>query len=343
VISGVLISWDGYSSDSQDRPAFELTGIHAQTPDFLTSLTDLLTARGSPTRLNSALQDRYGQPQESFSLLRARARAGAVFLHASGEFVGWGLAEDPVISRLHGKAAVAAEAGLGISTNFFGGNSRTSLAGIVGTGLAKKSDGVSSDFVENIPAQTEELRIYGVDFEHTQETYPAMNGGRFGCSASLRESVFLSSAGSRFQAHRWKLLFYAGNTRSGLADDASIGQLPPTGVGLHAVFGPQSIPQDILPRIWDYTHQTAFLPYWAALWGAGADLKLPATPSSTLRGTFGYYGGHWGGALSIQKKKAHASMEPGTTITISSWGLSGSTMPDYLSEQIWTGSVSWAF
>jgi hypothetical protein len=106
-------------------------------------------------------------------------------------------------------------------------------------------------------------------------------------------------------------------------------------LGLKAVFGQQPLPVDILPRLWDYTHQIDSFPEVGTLLGVGPHFMGHLSRSFALEANAGFYGGYWGGDLA-----AHWA---NWTFSAGSWGIEGRSAYQSLGSRLWSFEIASRF
>jgi hypothetical protein len=321
-----------------EAPVLEFHLDYAQSSDFWSAVDSLngASGSGSASSLESSLQSRYGVNEDAFSRVglglynvnvgEENSLFHQFYFETNGEMVVWGVTQNPVVSQLLGKAVAMGSVGLGFNGRIPSTIFSTKMGVTAGLGEAKEVNGFSSNLIGSMPQVTESLQMYGIDLQvaTTWESNPVIQGGS---TLDYHGTAFVSDLNPTVMAGRWKSYSYL--RTGGSSDGAELIFQP------HVVIGPQPLPVDVLPRIWDDVHPLNSFQDLDAMLGAGAMIELAGAHHTKLSCTAGFYGGYWGGSLALQMGRFQ--------VNAGSWGLGLDSNYQAEPERLWEGTLGWQF
>lgn len=239
------------------------------------------------------------------------------------------VAENPVVPELH--AAVMAAGSLSAGFEYKPANTgfKLTYGGTAGSGYEKRVDAYSTDIIDSAPVRMGNFYFYGADLT-AEERVKLSRATDLKLGASDHETMFVSQvppaslsfgSDSPFWAHRWRA-------------DAELGWRANWAGGrvfAQAIAGPQPLPDEILPRVWDYAHALDPFPELGAMVGGGLGWESQWGRRNSVRATAGFYGGYPGGSVSAQFGAIKASA--------ACYGIEASSAYQTLGQQIWLGSL----
>lgn len=334
------------SLPAREQPGgeFSVQLSYAQSAAAWSTVHDIKTAEGNFGALNEVLKREYGVPEEAFT--RVALGYSAPLSHGSSdrlrftvaaEGVGYGLVQNPVVPELHMNAEAAGLFGGGYSFLVTGGGPQLSLGAVGGMGREKRVDATSTDLIEAIPLRNGAIYIYGFDFS-IEQRFSVDRDTAIALSGSARETLFetttpqpsssaLEEEKNSILTHRWKAL-------GELERSLDLAFLDRTSLALQGIAGPQPLPVDLLPRLWDYAHNLYPTPELGALAGVGLALRSSLSRATNLACHAGFYGGYFGGDLALRYR--------GVSLVLASFGLENSAAYHVLGERIWQAGLSFS-
>jgi hypothetical protein len=348
-----LTSWSAFADGARssldfrapgsDEPAFSMSLEYAQSARAWETLGDIQGAQGNLSAIDDILHRDYGTFEESFgrfdvgvSGIRTPIQLGAfrrAYFGASAEAIGTGIAENPVVPELHATALAGGSLSAGFATKLGERGPSLSYGLTAGAGSEKRVDAYSTDVIDSIPVRTGSYTLVGADFA---ASHSVSLGSRadLKLGASERETLFLTTvpaaalgagADTQLWTHRWRLDAEPGSTALTSGHGRAFAQL---------IAGPQPLPVDCLPRVWDYVHALDPFPELGALVGAGGGWETAWGARSRLRLAAGFYGGYVGAGLEGRFGAFTASA--------GSWGIEGSSAYQTMGSRIWSAALGLA-
>jgi hypothetical protein len=316
---------------------------YGQSSGIWQVVSEVKNAQGNFSAINEILMKRYGAPEEALATIKASADPlldrdthGRIHVEASAQALGYGLVQNPVVPELHADAIAAGGVVLG-----YGGriepaavDARLCVAG--GSGREKRIDAVSTDLIERLPLRDGALTYYGLDLDLSRR-FQLDRENTVLLSGLVRETSFqtttpsspLNDTSDHLETHRWK----ASGALERRVGSAFIAR--ESVVALEGFAGPQPLPIETLPRIWDYAHRLYATPELGAMTGAGLRWNGRFSRAVSLEARGGYYGGYAGGSLVL----ALGSF----SINAASWGIETTAGYHVLGERLWQGGLAIAF
>lgn len=258
-----------------------------------------------------------------------------LYLATSAEGVGNGLVRNPVVPELHADALAAGVLRAGFEGSLAENPIRTRFGLLGGSGYEKRIDAFSTDLIEKLPVRDGHLYLFGLEQEASAVTY--QHDWKLTTAPTLREIEFHSSVapsdldtaqGADFMEVRWK-------SESEAMTEIHLPLFVTTQAGIVVVAGPQPLPVDILPVVWDYSHKVQSFPEIGAMVGAGGVSELSWSSNSSWKTTAGFFGGYWGGTTGV--------LLGSYQLNLGTWGIEASSAYRTLGLRIWTGDFSVSF
>ena len=106
-------------------------------------------------------------------------------------------------------------------------------------------------------------------------------------------------------------------------------------ISAELIASPKPLPEDWLPRTWDYVHDLYPWPELGTMVGYGLFTQNDLGHGFHLNGHFGFYGGYLGGDLLLRWNWLQMSF--------ASWGIETTSAYHVLEERLWQGNVAVVF
>ncbi|MFL5815309.1 MAG: hypothetical protein ACJ763_17160 [Bdellovibrionia bacterium] len=317
--------------------------FYGQSRDVWGTLHDVKSAQGDLESINEILQRKYGTYEEALSTVKVRVDGingfesskllEKIWIEVGTEADAFGLVRNPVVPELHANAILAGAASVGFQGQESTTGFHTRLGLIGGSGYEKRIDAFSTDLIDKLPIRSGHLYFFGLsqDFAKTftpsdWKIKPRLSAHEIEFKTAVSPSSLDVVEGTSYFAFRWKGQMDATHP---------IPALGQTQAGIVAVAGPQPIPVDILPDVWDYSHRMQSFPEIGSMLGAGLRMDKSWSQSASWRNTAGFFGGYWGGESSLHLGAFRAN--------VGTWGIETSSAYRTLGQRIWTASLGMAF
>jgi hypothetical protein len=328
---------------AEDPVQSSVTVFYGQSRDVWDTVHDVKSAQGNIERINDILQQKYGTYEEAMSTLGVRMDGFRGFdsapllkhywIEVGAEADAFGLVRNPVVPELHANAVMAGIASFGFEGKFNDPGLKTRLGIVGGSGYEKRIDAFSTDLIDKLPVRNGHLYFYGLEQDLSMrvqasqwELSPRLSAHEINFETAVAPSSLDVMEGNQYFAFRWKAQFEA-------THEVSIWERSRGGVV--AVVGPQPLPVDVLPRVWDYSHRMQSFPEVGAMLGGGVILSKSWSRSSSWNNVVGFFGGYWGGESSLQLGAFRAN--------VGTWGIEASSAYRTLGQRIWTAGLGVGF
>lgn len=319
------------------RPAFGQPGFffqYGQSAGVWKILSDVKGASGNLSLINDILNKNYGNYETAFARLGSEMdilHPQPTYLHTVGlgislEAAGLGLIQNPVVPEL--QAAALAVALMRLSTKGdLGARWALETALVGGWGIERRLSAVSTDLIERIPFQKENVRLFGFDLG-LRKAWKIENGwwlagvawkATFYKGLSGQTSVALDRK-LRNDTHAWEgRLDYSKNRWN-----------------LHGILGSHPLPIDLLPRVWDRAANSAPWRELGAMSGAGITRRWLLGSASSLDALGGFYAGYLGGVLTW-------SLSQASKVQLATFGIENSSAYRTLGRRVYSLSAFFGF
>ena len=317
---------------------------YAQSSDVWATVHDIRSAQGNLPALNDVLKRSYGVPQEAFTNILAglsmplsRGSNQRIHFSVAAEAMGFGLVQNPVVPELHMNAEVLGVVRGGYSFSWDQPGIDIGFAFVGGMGREKRVDATSTDLIESIPLRSGAITMVGFDFD-VAHRFAFDRATSLNATGSVKETLFetttpqaaseaLSGQSQSMLTHRWKGMF-------ALERSTELSFFYRSSIALEGIAGPQPLPINVLPRIWDYAHNLYPTPELGAMFGSGLGFTGKLSRQTSLEAHAGYYGGYWGAIL--------AANFGWIKLSAASLGIEDSAAYHVLGERIWQASLGFA-
>lgn len=317
--------------------------FYGQSRDAWNTLSDVKSAQGDLGRINDVLQKKYGTYEEALSTLRIRMEgfhgfeSNSLFknywIEAGTEADAFGLVRNPVVPELHANAILAGAASIGFQGEIPSTSLQTRFGLLGGSGYEKRIDAFSTDLIDKLPIRNGHLYFYGLSQEVATtvnndgwKVKPHLSAHEIEFQTAVEPSTLDVIEGTSYFAFRWKSQLDVTHFLS-VSSGAEAGAV--------VIAGPQPLPVDMLPYVWDYSHRMQSFPEVGAMLGAGLRFDETWSKAASWKNTLGFFGGYWGGKTSLHIGSFRADL--------GSWGIESSSAYRTLGQRIWTASFGLAF
>lgn len=301
-----MLSTTAQAASSRWSPGLSVS--YGNTPDAWSSFRTVKASKNDLPTLLGVLRRNYGTYQASFagvelSLERIPIQLWWIdYLHfyVRTEAAGVGEVHNPVLPELKAAFAFDEMAALKAEHFFRTIGLRSRLGLVYGKGKETRIQGFVTDFLETTPKRTGEFSFYGADLELENISYWNKKFYQWN-SALYRPTWYLPTLGGntylfadpdRTKTARTKI-------RSATVYQTSWMGLAPKEFGPELVLGPQPLPVEIMPRIWEYVHQIYPWPEYGAMVGVGM-LARWGSRDFQLITRAGLYAGYLGAFLGLK-------------------------------------------
>lgn len=322
---------------------YELKLSYGQSAEVYQTISSLDKAKGDLNQINEILKKKYGTYEEAMgqltvsfdniaSLIR-NTPLDRLYLKVTGEMLVFARVQNPVLPELESNLIRG-----GIVTTGFNGDLQdtginTRLGIVAGLASEKRIDAVSTDLIDSRPYRIGNVQLFGLDIDLSKkfEINPLLS---LYSNMSVHESYVKTSTpahslNSEFKPekvfHRWKI------KNNLMHSSPSI----PLVMGVETIIGPQPIPEDLLPRFWDYVHNNYPFPEWGAMTGIGSFTQFNFSKDTQVSTRIGFFGGYLGGSI-------HSQIGI-TRFTLASWGIENSAAYQTNGQRIWMSSLQIIF
>jgi hypothetical protein len=328
------------------RASVDVSVFYGQTEDLWSTYHGIQDAKNNVPAIDAILTEKYGTFEEGIAQINVLARGlpfstssnllrtfyigGGAYALASGSV------DNPIIPVLHVDLIVGGALSLGTEGefDFYPIGTRLGITG--GWTKEKRADAFSTDLIDHIAFVSGNLGFVGFDQKFAEPSPGPKTGAAYRAALEMHETFFHSTipAGSvgltdqtqDLFAFRWK----QSNEWSipvAIADSSRL--------GIQFIAGPQPIPVDILPRVWDWAHQLSSFSELGTMAGGGLHLRTLVNPHLLLDIYSGVYAGYFGAGF---EWRYHS-----LSVDLGSWGLEGRSAYHSQGARIWTSRLSLTF
>lgn len=345
-ISGKWRAALGFLWASTAFASTELSLGYGQTADLWSTYHGIQDAKSNVAQIDSILSSRYGTFEEGIAQVSV-LRRGLSFADKRGPWRTFyfglnayglvsGSVDNPIIPVLHVDLNVGGAVAFGTEGELPFGSVGTRFGIVGGWGSEKRADAYSTDLIDHIAFVSGNLGFVGLEQKFAEPSPTASDPGTYRAALEMHETFFhstipvssavLSDETQELLAFRWK------QTNEWSTPVAALGT---SRLGLQVIFGQQPIPVEILPRVWDWSHQLAAFPEIGTLVGGGAHWRAWGNSHSLLDAYAGVYAGYFGIGCEWRYRAL--------SVSLGSWGLEGRSA--YLSQtgRVWIARLGLTF
>ena len=314
---------------------------YAQSANAWTTVNQIQNAKGDLGAVNAILNQNYGTYQEAISNFTASLHGikmgngvlSTLYFETSAEADGTGLVSNPVLPELHASLLGAGIISTGFEGELFPIHLKTHFGVFVGDGIEKRIDAYSTDLIESLPIRDGSFQVFGLEQMLSQTTFLSPHWSWYN-KVSARETDFQSHTPAAVNDSETDPSYFAIRLRAETEITWQTHLFPfrQSYISLGEIIGPQPLPVNVLPKIWDFAHRLDTFPDWGAMLGTGLTLRGDWDKSYQTKFFAGFYGGYWGGGLSMELKRITASF--------GSYGIEGSSAYQILGQRLMTASLS---
>lgn len=297
-----------FSAPRHYVPGIEIT--YGQSVHAWNAYKTVKAARNDIPAVLSLLRKNYGTYQASFA--RAQLSLERIPLNSNwvlhtylvGEAAAGAAVHNPVLPEINVAIAHAEYLNLKVERVFPQAHTLARFGILYGQGNETRIQGFVTDFLQATPRRRGHFSLYGMDLE-AEHAYKWSDNARQLQTVLFRPTWYrslitenefiLGDRYPRFSTYRYKL-------KSQLAFRSESSYLPHE-YGPEFIFGPQPLPVEMLPRIWEYVHQIYAWPELGTMLGASLVGRWWFNQFQVIaRG--GVYAGYWGSFLSFKWKES---------------------------------------
>lgn len=309
-----------YSSSARADGGFFLE--YGQSPGVWKVYNDVKAAEKDLFKINQILNENFGKYETAFARVGSdfdvahpnRNWARDVHASLSVEAAALGLAQNPVVPELVAAASAVAVGRMALRGEPAPGW-KYEAAGAFGWGIERRLSAISTDLIESIPFQRDQVRLWGADLSASREW--RTQGSSWLLRGAWRGTRYYGLEAKTSVALDRRLRDFT-QWWEARADYAR------GGWGAHGIFGSRPLPYDLLPRVWDRVANTNSWRELGAMSGIGV-----AWTHSFFAVSGGLYAGYLGATLSWLPGRR-------TAVRLSTYGIENSSAYRTFGQRIYS-------